>query len=245
MFEGLIDWDKYITANRERIDEMRGANTDTDTTNNTETVREARMARPKNSDIRMWWHTAWGELNVNQQHQATALYLREHGEQFEPIAHDVGVLLADNPHRTLVEAVKLVTTMSDTTGADSEPALAPAADAMPDVAALADTTMRDVAVWEPGMVVGELPPDVRDGVESEAEHNARVAREHPGRWVLHRVLHGTGRATTRAAQSLASSVRNGRPKAAFAPAHAFDACARNVAEGLWHVYIKATTGARP
>lgn len=239
-----IDWDTYIDSERERIDEMRGTNTDT-ATNTIDTIRERHMARPKNSDIRMWWHTAWGELNVSQQHQATALYLREHSEQFAAIAHDVGILLADNPHRTLVEAVKLVTTMTVTTTASAEPSPAPAADAMPDVAALADTTMRDVADWEPGMVVGELPPDVRDGVESEAEHNARVAREHPGRWVLHRVLHGTGRTTTRAAQSLASSVRNGRPKAAFAPAHAYEARAVNVAEGLWHVYIKASTGARP
>lgn len=238
-----IDWDTYIDSERERIDEMRGTNTDT-ATNTIDTIRERHMARPKNSDIRMWWHTAWGELNVSQQHQATALYLREHSEQFAAIAHDVGILLADNPHRTLVEAVKLVTTMTDATMTGAEPdgvGHQPDTDVQP-VSAGAGT---DVADWEPGMVVGELPPDVRDGVESEAEHNARVAREHPGRWVLHRVLHGTGRTTTRAAQSLASSVRNGRPKAAFAPAHAYEARAVNVAEGLWHVYIKASTGARP
>lgn len=238
MSEEPIDWAAWIAAHRGYIDEMRGTNTD-NTDHTIDTTRETRMARPKNSDIRMWWYTPWGELTIPQQRQATALYLREHGDQFAAIAHDVGVLLADNPHRTLVEAVKLVTTITETTTADSEPTPAPSADAMPDTAALADATMRDVADWEPGMVVGELPPDVRDSAESEPERNARIAREHPGQWVLHRVMHGTGRTTTRAAQSLASSVRNGRPKAAFAPAHAFDACARNVAEGLWHVYIQA------
>lgn len=212
------------------------------------------MARPRNSDIRMWWHTPWDELTTNRKAQAVKLYRREHGD-YDAVA--TGVLLDTSPELTLIEAIRLIAEQ-DATDHDKpaetvqqETQQQATAEATP--IALADipeeTTCEPVSETAAvqtirpvdlpvGTVAASLPASIRVQEESPSVRHARIALEHPGEYVLHRVMLAKDGADHKRARTYASSIRSGQSKA-FGPRGRFDAKAIEVAEGVWQIWIWA------
>ena len=113
-----IDWDEWIRADADNINQLRGMGRADDTT------LEDPMARPKNSDIREWWHTPIRDLTASQRKQALALYIRE-----ERVADPQPLmrLLSDNPNLSIAKGGEMLATMAarpdtDDGGATGEPA---------------------------------------------------------------------------------------------------------------------------
>ena len=172
-----IDWDEWIRSDADNINQLRGMGRADNTT------LEDPMARPKNSDIREWWHTPIRDLTASQRKQALALYIRE-----ERVADPQPLmrLLSDNPNLSIAKGGEMLATM-----------------ARPDTVDMVDTDMSTTirtasagddatgepaapARWEPGMLVTELPEDLHHArvVVSDAQKTASAAREHPGQWVV-------------------------------------------------------------
>lgn len=216
---GGIDWDEWIRSDADNINQLRGMGRADDTT------LEDPMARPKNSDIREWWHTSIRDLTASQRKQALALYIRE-----ERVADPQPLmrLLSDNPNLSIAKGGEMLATMAarpdtDDDGATGEPA-APVR-------------------WEPGMLVEKLPEDLHHArvVVSDAQKTARAAHEHPGRWVVYGVSDGA-HARRIALEKVRRVVR--AKTSAFAPAASFEAQAREVEPGRYVVFCRYVGGAR-
>ena len=210
---GGIDWDEWIRSDADNINQLRGMGRADNTT------LEDPMARPKNSDIREWWHTPIRDLTASQRKQALALYIRE-----ERVADPQPLmrLLSDNPNLSIAKGGEMLATMAarpdtDDDGATGEPA-APVR-------------------WEPGMLVKELPADLHRArvVVSDAQKTARAAHEHPGQWVVYGVSDGE-HARRIALEKVRRVVR--ASTAAFAPAASFEAQAREVEPGRYVVFCR-------
>ena len=210
---GGIDWDEWIRSDADNINQLRGMGRADNTT------LEDPMARPKNSDIREWWHTPVRDLTASQRKQALALYIRE-----ERVADPQPLmrLLSDNPNLSIAKGGEMLATMearadTDDGGATGEPA-APVR-------------------WEPGMLVKELPEDLHHArvVVSDAQKTARAAHEHPGQWVVYGVSDGA-HARRIALEKVRRVVR--ASTAAFAPAASFEAQAREVEPGRYVVFCR-------
>lgn len=208
-----IDWDEWIRSDADNINQLRGMGRADNTT------LEDPMARPKNSDIREWWHTPIRDLTASQRKQALALYIRE-----ERVADPQPLmrLLSDNPNLSIAKGGEMLATMAarpdtDDDGATGEPA-APVR-------------------WEPGMLVKELPADLHRArvVISDAQKTARAAHEHPGRWVVYGVSDGA-HARRIALEKVRRVVR--AKTSAFAPAASFEAQAREVEPGRYVVFCR-------
>lgn len=208
-----IDWDEWIRSDADNINQLRGMGRADNTT------LEDPMARPKNSDIREWWHTPIRDLTASQRKQALALYIRE-----ERVADPQPLmrLLSDNPNLSIAKGGEMLATMAarpdtDDDGATGEPA-APVR-------------------WEPGMLVDELPQDLHRArvVVSDAQKTARAAHEHPGRWVVYGVSDGA-HARRIALEKVRRVVR--ASTSAFAPAASFEAQAREVEPGRYVVFCR-------
>lgn len=208
-----IDWDEWIRSDADNINQLRGMGRADDTT------LEDPMARPKNSDIREWWHTPIRDLTASQRKQALALYIREERlADPQPLMR----LLSDNPNLSIAKGGEMLATMAarpdtDDGGATGEPA-APVR-------------------WEPGMLVKELPADLHRArvVISDAQKTARAAHEHPGRWVVYGVSDGE-HARRIALEKVRRVVR--AKTSAFAPAASFEAQAREVEHGRYVVFCR-------
>ena len=214
-----IDWDEWIRSDADNINQLRGMGRADNTT------LEDPMARPKNSDIREWWHTPIRDLTASQRKQALALYIRE-----ERVADPQPLmrLLSDNPNLSIAKGGEVLATMAarpdtDDGGATGEPA-APVR-------------------WEPGMLVDELPEDLHRArvVISDAQTTASAAREHPGQWVVYSVH--TGQHARRVALDKCRRVAGGRVQA-FTPAGVFTARAIEVEPGKYVVFARTRDGAR-
>lgn len=210
---GSIDWDEWIRSDADNINQLRGMGRADNTT------LEDPMARPKNSDIREWWHTPIRDLTASQRKQALALYIRE-----ERVADPQPLmrLLSGNPNLSIAKGGEMLATMAarpdtDDDGATGEPA-APVR-------------------WEPGMLVKELPADLHRArvVISDAQKTARAAHEHPGRWVVYGVSDGA-HARRIALEKVRRVVR--AKTSAFAPAASFEAQAREVEPGRYVVFCR-------
>lgn len=208
-----IDWDEWIRSDADNINQLRGMGRADNTT------LEDPMARPKNSDIREWWHTPIRDLTALQCKQALALYIRE-----ERVADPQPLmrLLSDNPNLSIAKGGEMLATMAaradtDDGGATGEPA-APVR-------------------WEPGMLVDELPEDLHHArvVVSDAQKTARAAHEHPGQWVVYGVSDGE-HARRIALEKVRRVVR--AKTSAFAPAASFEAQAREVEPGRYVVFCR-------
>lgn len=208
-----IDWDEWIRSDADNINQLRGMGRADNTT------LQDPMARPKNSDIREWWHTPIRDLTASQRKQALALYIRE-----ERVADPQPLmrLLSDNPNLSIAKGGEMLATMAarpdtDDDGATGEPA-APVR-------------------WEPGMLVKELPADLHRArvVISGAQKTARAAHEHPGRWVVYGVSDGA-HARRIALEKVRRVVR--AKTSAFAPAASFEAQAREVEPGRYVVFCR-------
>lgn len=208
-----IDWDEWIRSDADNINQLRGMGRADNTT------LEDPMARPKNSDIREWWHTPIRDLTASQRKQALALYIRE-----ERVADPQPLmrLLSDKPNLSIAKGGEMLATMAarpdtDDDGATGEPA-APVR-------------------WEPGMLVKELPADLHRArvVISDAQKTARAAHEHPGRWVVYGVSDGA-HARRIALEKVRRVVR--AKTSAFAPAASFEAQAREVEPGRYVVFCR-------
>lgn len=208
-----IDWDEWIRSDADNINQLRGMGRADNTT------LQDPMARPKNSDIREWWHTPIRDLTASQRKQALALYIRE-----ERVADPQPLmrLLSDNPNLSIAKGGEMLATMAarpdtDDDGATGEPA-APVR-------------------WEPGMLVKELPADLHRArvVISDAQKTARAAHEHPGRWVVYGVSDGA-HARRIALEKVRRVVR--AKTSAFAPAASFEAQAREVEPGRYVVFCR-------
>lgn len=225
---GGIDWDEWIRSDADNINQLRGMGRADSTT------LEVPMARPKNSDIREWWHTPIRDLTASQRKQALALYIRE-----ERVADPQPLmrLLSDNPNLSIAKGGEMLATMarpdtvdmvdtdmSTTTGTD-----APGAGATREPAA--------PVRWEPGMLVKELPEDLHRArvTVSDAQKTARAAHEHPGRWVVYGVSDGV-HARRIALEKVRRVVR--AKTSAFAPAASFEAQAREVEHGRYVVFCR-------
>lgn len=214
-----IDWDEWIRSDADNINQLRGMGRADDTT------LEDPMARPKNSDIREWWHTPIRDLTASQLKQALALYIREERlADPQPLMR----LLSDNPNLSIAKGGEVLATMAarpdtDDGGATGEPA-APVR-------------------WEPGMLVDELPEDLHRArvVISDAQKTASAAREHPGQWVVYSVH--TGQHARRVALDKCRRVAGGRVQA-FTPAGVFTARAIEVEPGKYVVFARTRDGAR-
>lgn len=214
-----IDWDEWIRSDADNINQLRGMGRADNTT------LEDPMARPKNSDIREWWHTPIRDLTASQRKQALALYIRE-----ERVADPQPLmrLLSDNPNLSIAKGGEMLATMAaradtDDGGATGEPA-APVR-------------------WEPGMLVDELPEDLHRArvVISDAQKTASAARAHPGQWVVYSVH--TGQHARRVALDKCRRVAGGRVQA-FTPAGVFTARAIEVEPGKYVVFARTRDGAR-
>lgn len=208
-----IDWDEWIRSDADNINQLRGMGRADNTT------LEDPMARPKNSDIREWWHTPIRDLTASQRKQALALYIRE-----ERVADPQPLmrLLSDNPNLSIAKGGEMLATMAarpdtDDDGATGEPA-APVR-------------------WEPGMLVEKLPEDLHHArvVVSDAQKTARAAHEHPGRWVVYGVSDGA-HARRIALEKVRRVVL--AKTSAFAPAASFEAQAREVEPGRYVVFCR-------
>lgn len=208
-----IDWDEWIRSDADNINQLRGMGRADNTT------LEDPMARPKNSDIREWWHTPIRDLTASQRKQALALYIRE-----ERVADPQPLmrLLSDNPNLSIAKGGEMLATMAarpdtDDDGATGEPA-APVR-------------------WEPGMLVEKLPEDLHRArvVVSDAQKTARAAHEHPGQWVVYGVSDGE-HARRIALEKVRRVVR--AKTSAFAPAASFEAQAREVEPGRYVVFCR-------
>lgn len=214
-----IDWDEWIRSDADNINQLRGMGRADNTT------LEDPMARPKNSDIREWWHTPIRDLTASQRKQALALYIREERvADTQPLMR----LLSDNPNLSIAKGGEMLATMAarpdtDDGGATGEPA-APVR-------------------WEPGMLVDELPEDLHRArvVISDAQKTASAAREHPGQWVVYSVH--TGQHARRVALDKCRRVAGGRVQA-FTPAGVFTARAIEVEPGKYVVFARTRDGAR-
>lgn len=208
-----IDWDEWIRSDADNINQLRGMGRADNTT------LEDPMARPKNSDIREWWHTPIRDLTASQRKQALALYIREERvADTQPLMR----LLSDNPNLSIAKGGEMLATMAarpdtDDGGATGEPA-APVR-------------------WEPGMLVDELPEDLHHArvVISDAQKTARAAHEHPGQWVVYGVSDGE-HARRIALEKVRRVVR--AKTSAFAPAASFEAQAREVEHGRYVVFCR-------
>lgn len=208
-----IDWDEWIRSDADNINQLRGMGRADNTT------LEDPMARPKNSDIREWWHTPVRDLTASQRKQALALYIRE-----ERVADPQPLmrLLSDNPNLSIAKGGEMLATMAarpdtDDGGATGEPT-APVR-------------------WEPGMLVKELPEDLHHArvVVSDAQKTARAAHEHPGQWVVYAPSDGE-HARRIALEKVRRVVR--AKTSAFAPAASFEAQAREVEPGRYVVFCR-------
>ena len=231
---GGIDWDEWIRSDADNINQLRGMGRADSTT------LEVPMARPKNSDIREWWHTPIRDLTASQRKQALALYIRE-----ERVADPQPLmrLLSDNPNLSIAKGGEMLATMarpdtvdmvdtdmSTTTGTDAPGAGATGEPAVP-------------VHWEPGMLVDELPEDLHRArvAVSDAQKTASAAREHPGQWVVYSVH--TGQHARRVALDKCRRVAGGRVQA-FTPAGVFTARAIEVEPGKYVVFARTRDGAR-
>lgn len=230
---GGIDWDEWIRSDADNINQLRGMGRADSTT------LEVPMARPKNSDIREWWHTPIRDLTASQRKQALALYIRE-----ERVADPQPLmrLLSDNPNLSIAKGGEMLATMarpdtvdmvdtdmSTTTGTD-----APGAGATREPAA--------PVRWEPGMLVKELPEDLHRArvTVSDAQKTADAARTHPGQWVVYSVH--TGQHARKIALDKCRRVASGSVQA-FTPAGVFTARAIEVEPGTYVVFARTKGGA--
>ena len=214
-----IAWDEWIRSDADNINQLRGMGRADNTT------LEDPMARPKNSDIREWWHTPIRDLTASQRKQALALYIRE-----ERVADPQPLmrLLSDNPNLSIAKGGEVLATMAarpdtDDDNATGEPAVP--------------------VRWEPGMLIDELPEDLHRArvVISDAQKTASAAREHPGKWVVYSVH--TGQHARRVALDKCRRVAGGRVQA-FTPAGVFTARAIEVEPGKYVVFARTRDGAR-
>lgn len=230
---GGIDWDEWIRSDADNINQLRGMGRADSTT------LEDPMARPKNSDIREWWHTPIRDLTASQRKQALALYIRE-----ERVADPQPLmrLLGDNPNLSIAKGGEMLATMarpdtvdmvdtdmSTTTGTDAAGAGATREPAAP-------------VRWEPGMLVKELPEDLHRArvAVSDAQKTADAARTHPGQWVVYSVH--TGQHARKIALDKCRRVASGRVQA-FTPAGVFTARAIEVEPGTYVVFARTKGGA--
>ena len=230
---GGIDWDEWIRSDADNINQLRGMGRADSTT------LEVPMARPKNSDIREWWHTPIRDLKASQRKQALALYIRE-----ERVADPQPLmrLLSDNPNLSIAKGGEMLATMarpdtvdmvdtgmSTTTGTDAAGAGATREPAAP-------------VRWEPGMLVKELPEDLHRArvAVSDAQKTADAARTHPGQWVVYSVH--TGQHARKIALDKCRRVASGRVQA-FTPAGVFTARAIEVEPGTYVVFARTKGGA--
>lgn len=214
-----IDWDEWIRSDADNINQLRGMGRADNTT------LQDPMARPKNSDIREWWHTPIRDLTASQRKQALALYIRE-----ERVADPQPLmrLLSDNPNLSIAKGGEMLATMAARPDTDDDGATG------------APTTP---VRWEPGMLVDELPEDLHRArvAVSDAQKTADAARAHPGKWVVYSVH--TGRHARRVALDKCRRVAGGRVQA-FTPAGAFEARAIEVEPGKYVVFARTKDGTR-
>lgn len=252
-----IDWDAWLAHERDAIDAARGITnhkqtqpaTDDGRTPTARADKEHTMPRPRNSDIRMWWHTPWADLTTHKKAQAVKLYQREHGD-YDAVA--VGVLLETTPELTLIEAIRLIAEQPDAASATAETAQedtpTPAIEEQESAAQSVDETEPALADEPTGLAVtdlpvgtiaDELPESCHAGEEAPEVRHARLALEHPGKYILHRIVGTPDKpATSKRAHSYASAVRRGNPKA-FGPKGRFAAKAIEVAEGVYQIWVWA------
>lgn len=208
-----IDWDEWIRSDADNINQARGMGRADDTT------LEDPMARPKNSDIREWWHTPIRDLTASQRKQALALYIREERlADPQPLMR----LLSDNPNLSIAKGGEMLATMAARPDTDDDGAtVAPTAPVR----------------WEPGMLVEKLPEDLHHArvAVSDAQKTADAARAHPGRWVVYGVSDGV-HARRIALEKVRRVVR--AKTSAFAPAASFEAQAREVEPGRYVVFCR-------
>lgn len=229
-----IDWDEWIRSDADNINQLRGMGRADSTT------LEVPMARPKNSDIREWWHTPIRDLTASQRKQALALYIREmRVADPQPLMR----LLSDNPNLSIAKGGGMLATMA-------RPDMVDTVDTDMSASAGTDTADGDATGehaapvrWEPGMLVDELPEDLHRArvVVSDAQKTADAARAHPGRWVVYSVH--TGRHARKVALDKCRRVAGGRVQA-FTPAGVFTARAIEVEPGTYVVFARTKDGAR-
>lgn len=231
---GGIDWDEWIRSDADNINQLRGMGRADNTT------LEDPMARPKNSDIREWWHTPIRDLTASQRKQALALYIREERlADPQPLMR----LLSDNPNLSIAKGGEMLATMArpdtvDMVDTDMSTTIG--------TASAGDDATGELAApvrWEPGMLVDELPEDLHRArvVVSDAQKTASAAREHPGQWVVYSVH--TGQHARRVALDKCRRVAGGRVQA-FTPAGVFTARAIEVEPGKYVVFARTRDGAR-
>lgn len=90
--------------------------------------------------------------------------------------------------------------------------------------------------WQPGMLVDELPVDLHEPkrIVTDAQKAADKARKNPGGWVVYGAT--DGRHARRVALDKVRRVKRADVQA-FSPAGAFDACAIEVEEDRYVVFV--------
>lgn len=232
------DWGEVITRDREHINQLRGMSQPRQQTQ----TQPTRMGEPDmeitETELREMACTPWHDLTAGQQRMVLA-HLCGHGRSKARTA--LRDALNMNPSRTAAElwqiqqaagstpatdaqAAPVSTMVSPVSGGQPAPRPAPVADA--------DWAQQ----WQPGMLVDELPVDLHEPkrIVTDAQKAADKARKNPGGWVVYGAT--DGRHARRVALDKVRRVKRADMQA-FSPAGAFDACAIEVEEDRYVVFV--------
>lgn len=221
-----IDWDEWIRADADNINQLRGMGQPQQQTQ----TQPTRMGEPDmeitENELREMARQPWHDLTANQQRVVLA-HLCGPGKSTARtgLRHALNM----NPTRTAMELWEIQQ------AAGAEPSTG---GHQPDTDDDDDTGAPTTPVrWEPGMLVKELPADLHHArvVVSDAQKTARAAHEHPGQWVVYGVSDGE-HARRIALEKVRRVVR--AKTSAFAPAASFEAQAREVEHGRYVVFCR-------
>ena len=231
------DWDEVITQEREHINQLRGLRSPQPTQQPTQRMGEPTMETTETELVEMA-ATPWRDLYAGQQRMVLT-HLCGHGRSKARTA--LRDALNMNPSRTAAELWQIQQ------AAGAEPATAAQEAPVPTV----ETTdhqrpakPQPVPVgegdwaqqWQPGMLVDELPVDLHEPkrIVTDAQKAADKARKNPGGWVVYGAT--DGRHARRVALDKVRRVKRADVQA-FSPAGAFDACAIEVEEDRYVVFV--------
>ncbi|MCI6772990.1 MAG: hypothetical protein MR570_03295 [Bifidobacterium pseudolongum] len=231
------DWGEFITQDREHINQLRGMSQPQQPTH----TQPTRMGEPDmeitETELREMARTPWHDLNAGQQRVVLAHLCGPGRSKARTALRDA---LNMNPTRTAMELWQIQQAAGvepATDPATPVPAVDPADHQQAAGVEPAPVGEGDWAQqWQPGMLVDELPVDLHEPkrIVTDAQKAADKARKNPGGWVVYGAT--DGRHARRVALDKVRRVKRADVQA-FSPAGAFDACAIEVEEDRYVVFV--------
>lgn len=231
------DWGEVITQDREHINQLRGLRSPQPTQQPTQRMGEPTMETTETELVEMA-ATPWRDLYAGQQRMVLT-HLCGHGRSKARTA--LRDALNMNPTRTAMELWQIQQAADVEPATDAQEAPVPTVEttdhqrpAKPQPVPVGEGDWAQQ--WQPGMLVDELPVDLHEPkrIVTDAQKAADKARKNPGGWVVY--APADGRHARRIALEKVRRVVRAKTLA-FAPAGAFDACAIEVEEDRYVVFV--------